>query len=47
MNNNIKEEIALLKYSAIIPLVNGFFEDGKSKQDFFRFAASHDIVNIT
>jgi len=42
MNNNIKEEIALLKYSAIIPLVNGFFEDGKSKQDFFRFAASHE-----
>lgn len=42
MNNNNKEDIALLKYSVIVPLVNGTFESGKSKQDFFKLAASHE-----
>ena len=44
MNDNTKEAIALIKYSAIIPLINGFYEEGKSNQDFFRFAASHEYT---
>lgn len=42
MNKNNKEDLALLKYSVIVPLVNGTFEAGKSKQDFFRLAAAHE-----
>ncbi|MBP0978418.1 MAG: DDE-type integrase/transposase/recombinase [Oscillospiraceae bacterium] len=42
MDKNIKNEIALLKYSVIVPLINDTYDEGGSKQDFFRAAASHE-----
>ena len=40
-----KQAIALFRYSVIAPLESGSLEQGKSKNDFFREAASKTYID--
>ena len=45
MKDEIKQEIALFKYSVIAPLVSGTYEDSASNTAFFRDAANKNYKN--
>lgn len=43
MDQNKRQDIALMRYSVIAPLITGSLPDGKSKEAFFRDASGRDM----